>query len=63
MIHKVDPRRNVVDVHEDVLATKRLGEPIVQSTRRTHRVVSSIVYEDPACHADRRAPQKGVSNL
>jgi hypothetical protein len=34
VVQEVDPSRNVVDVHKQVLTPERLGEPVVQPTGR-----------------------------
>ena len=34
VINEVDPGRDVVDIHKQILAPERLGEPIMQPTGR-----------------------------
>src|SRR3974390_1951549 len=33
-IYKIDPRRNVVDIHKEIFPTKTLGKSVVQPTGR-----------------------------
>jgi len=43
----------VVDVHKQVIAPERLGEPIVQPTGRADRIISAVIDENLTSH-DRR---------
>ena len=58
MRYKVDPGRNVVDIHEELVVTERLREPIMESPGRADGIISAIIDEYFTCHRPRQnAPE------
>jgi hypothetical protein len=52
VVHEVDPSWNVVDVHKQVIAPERPGEPIVQPTGRADCIISAVINEDHLTNDD-----------
>ncbi len=46
MRYEINAGRNVVDVHENIFASKCLRQSIVQSTGSTDRIFSAVIYEN-----------------
>src|SRR5262249_61145560 len=46
MSYEVDPRRNMVDIHEESFSPETLAESIVQPTGRGARILSAVINEN-----------------
>ncbi|HET7381415.1 MAG TPA: hypothetical protein VFJ59_02355 [Pseudolabrys sp.] len=58
MRHEVDPRRNVVDIHEEIFPPECLGQPVVQSTGDADRIFSAVIDENRTGHGPYRVLEK-----
>src|SRR5262249_27107854 len=56
MSYEVDPRRNMIDIHEETFLAKTLAKSIVQPTGRGGRVLSAVIDENPGHHRRTEAP-------
>jgi len=50
MHHEVDPGRNVIDIHEDIILPECLSQSVVQPTSGAHRIFSAVIYENLIRH-------------
>jgi hypothetical protein len=48
MSYEVDPRRNMVDIHEESFSPETLAKSIVQPTGRGGRILSPVIDENPS---------------
>ena len=59
MRHEIDPDRNIVDIHEEVVAAKRLRKPIMQPTSYVaDEFLSAVIDENLIGHRLTGSPEK-----
>jgi hypothetical protein len=56
MSYEVDPRRNMVDIHEESFSPETLAKSIVHPTGRGGRILSAVIDENPSHHRRTGAP-------
>src|SRR5262245_26280893 len=60
MSYEVDPRRNMIDIHEEIFPPETLGKSIVQPTGRAGRIVSAVIDENPSHHHHHRHTKQSL---
>src|SRR5262245_44149699 len=50
MSYEVDPRRNMVDIHEEIFPPETLGQSVVEPTGHGGCIVSAVIDENPGHH-------------
>jgi hypothetical protein len=60
MRHEIDPGRNVVDIHEELIAAEGLCEPVIQPTSHADRIISAVIDENLTSHI--RSPRKTTNH-
>src|SRR5262249_47245431 len=57
-VDEIEPGRDIVDIHEQLLGAESLLQPVEQPTRVARIVTAAIIDENPARHGPRTARQE-----